>query len=309
MTKVRKVRHPLGLELYRMESDHLVLDIAPQAGGRAVSLVDRVSGYEYLWRNERLKLEQRAPGDAYDPNFFGGIDELLPNDIPEAPAGASWPDHGELWTLPLQVAVEGPTLVLSGKLPITGLDYQRRITLDEDTTVVRMDYLIANPTLKPIDFLWKLHAALRISPGDHVECPARTAQVVDPAWSRFADTKPFAWPTIAGTDASIAPQPGSSVDFFYLYDLPAGWVRMVDAARTREFCYHFDTKAMPYVWYFASFGGFDGHYTAILEPCTTMPISVTEAARTKTCSRLLPQQELRTQVRIYAGRLRNRDRL
>jgi hypothetical protein len=38
---------------------------------------------------------------------------------------------------------------------------------------------------------------------------------------------------------------------------------------------------------FASYGGLDGHYTAVLEPCTAMPVSVNEAARLNQCSCLM----------------------
>jgi hypothetical protein len=68
-----------------------------------------------------------------------------------------------------------------------------------------------------------------------------------------------------------------------------------------EFTYAFDRTVFPYTWMFASYGGFDGHYTVILEPCTAMPISVNDAAARKQCSRLEPSQTLETSVTIYAG--------
>jgi hypothetical protein len=40
---------------------------------------------------------------------------------------------------------------------------------------------------------------------------------------------------------------------------------------------------------------------AILEPCTTMPLSVSEAAALGQCSVLESGEELSTQVEIYAG--------
>jgi len=44
-------------------------------------------------------------------------------------------------------------------------------------------------------------------------------------------------------------------------------------------------------------------YTVILEPCTTRPISVNEAAAHGWCSRLAPGAALTTQVTVRAGRL------
>ena len=67
-------------------------------------------------------------------------------------------------------------------------------------------------------------------------------------------------------------------------------------AEHREFSYHFNTNIFPYAWLFASYGGFDDHYTVILEPCTAMPISVRDAARkanARSCSRANPY------IRVY----------
>jgi hypothetical protein len=91
------------------------------------------------------------------------------------------------------------------------------------------------------------------------------------------------------------------MDFFYLYQLTAGRAAWRRPARGLTFAYEFDTSIFPFVWLFASYGGFDSHYTAILEPCTAMPISVSEAAAKCQCSVLGPGQTLRTNVTIYAG--------
>jgi hypothetical protein len=91
------------------------------------------------------------------------------------------------------------------------------------------------------------------------------------------------------------------VDFLFLYDLDVGEIGWKSASRGLEFSYHFDVNVFPYAWYFASYGGFDGHYTAILEPCTTMPLSVNEAAKLGQCSVLEAGERIETRVTIYAG--------
>jgi hypothetical protein len=57
--------------------------------------------------------------------------------------------------------------------------------------------------------------------------------------------------------------------------------------------------------YFASYGGFDGHYTAVLEPSTAMPVSVNEAMALNQCSFLEAGNFLATRISIYAGPLRS----
>ena len=94
-----------------------------------------------------------------------------------------------------------------------------------------------------------------------------------------------------------------TVDFFYLFDLREGRMAWRRPQEGLEFAYHFDTRVFPYAWLFASYGGFLGHYTVVLEPCAAMPISVNEAARKSQCSVLQPGETLETRVSIRAARL------
>ncbi len=288
--------------IVRLESAWLRVDVAPGVGGRVVSLVDRTSGHEFLWRNRDLRLTRLAAGSEYDPHFFGGIDELLPNDVPETLDGVACPDHGELWTLPLAHRWNGPELQLEGVLPRSGIRYERRMRLRADEPFLDLDYRLTNLSAEPRHFLWKLHAALAVEPGDRVDCPADLAQVVDPACSRFANLAPFRWPQIEGSDASVIPRAGPTMDFFYLSALREGWMTWRRPRTGLEFSYHFDRRVFPFAWLFSSQGGFLGHMTAVLEPCTTMPISVNEAARLNQCAVLRPGESLATRVSIRAGR-------
>jgi len=288
-----------GTRLVRIESAHLLADISPSVGGRIVSLIEKSTGHEFLWRNPALPLRAMPPGTEYDPNFFGGIDELLPNDIPEQIDGVDCPDHGELWTTPLDCKRVGDKLNLLGTLPHTGLIYEKELALRAGSPHMDIRYRITNPTGRRKNFLWKLHAALAVNPGDVIDCPARKGLVVDPAWSRFSRLEPFDWPNVEGRAANIIPEPENSCDFFYLSGLESGRMAWRRPDEGFEFSYEFDTAVFPYAWLFASYGGFDGHFTAILEPCTAMPISVNEAARQSQCSALEPGQSLETTVTIH----------
>jgi hypothetical protein len=284
-----------------MENEWVQVDIAPQLGGKIVSVYNKPLKYEFLWKNAGLPLQVYPAGSEYDPHFYGGIDELLPNDIPETIDGIAYPDHGELWTSSLESIILENAVVLKNTLPLSGLYYEKILRLDESGPYVHTTYTLRNDTAVRRHFLWKLHAALSIQAGDYIECPASTAQVVDPQYSRFTDTTPFRWPIIENTDATIIPAPNGTMDFFYIFGLQQGRMQWISHDRTRQFTYLFDTKVFPYAWYFASYGGFLGHYTAILEPCTTMSININEAINQQQCTVLNPGESMQTSVTIYAG--------
>jgi hypothetical protein len=290
-----------GTPVVRLESARLRVDVAPTVGGRVVSLVEKAGGHEFLWRNQQLKLAPQPIGAEYDPNFYGGIDELLPNDIPETINHIDCPDHGELWTIPLAWQMNGHELILEGKLPRFGLTYERRMSLRPDTPQLDFTYRISNPTHQTRQFLWKLHAALAVQPGDQIVCPARSAQVVDLPWSRYKTLAPFAWPKIEGHSADVIPAADGTMDFFYLFDLRSGELGWRRPSQGLQLTYQFDVKVFQYAWLFASYGGFNGHYTVILEPCTAMPISVNSAAAKNQCSQLGPGGTIETKVSLFAG--------
>lgn len=296
-------RNSDSLVLIRLDSPFLSVKVAPALGGRIASLVDKSSGRELLWRNKALKLQALPANSAYDPNFYGGIDELLPNDLPETFCGVACPDHGELWTLPLNAHVWENRLRLHGVLPRFGLEYMREMWLSNECACLEFAYRITNRAGQPREFLWKLHAAVAVEPGDTIECPAAHARVVDPAWSRRKSLTPFAWPTADGRAVNVVPQPDGTVDFFYLYDLSEGRMSLRSSTRGIELAYEFDPTMFRCCWLFASYGGFDGHYTVILEPCTTMPISVNDAVRDGFCSRLAPAETLETRVLLRVSHI------
>ncbi len=96
-----------NLTAYIIQNDHLRVTIFPALGGKITSVFNKKINNEFLWTNASLTLQSHTAGADYDSNFFGGIDELLPNDIPENIDGISYPDHGELWTTPLEWEVTG----------------------------------------------------------------------------------------------------------------------------------------------------------------------------------------------------------
>lgn len=290
-----------GLTILTLENDLLRVALAPALGGKFTSVYNKSLNKEFLWHNQSLPLEKLEPGADYDSNFRGGIDELLPNDIPEKVDGIDYPDHGELWTTALGHVADARSVTLSGILPKSRLFYQKTISLEKDVPQVKTDYIIRNLSGSTRHFLWKLHAALQIAAGDRLETPATTGRIVYPGSSRFRVAGEFRWLEIEGVDAAIVPPKDQTMDFFYLYHSPEGSMKMISGKGKHCFAYQYDQAVFPYQWYFASYGQFRDHYTAILEPASAMPVSVNEAASLGQCSVLEPGEEINTSVTLYAG--------
>jgi len=290
-----------NVQILTLENNCLKCAVAPALGGKIISVYNKKLQKEFLWKNENLSLTQLKQGADYDTNFYGGIDELIPNDIPENINGIAYPDHGELWTTLLDYEIKEERLMLSGTLSLSKLFYQKIVELDDASSSIKLSYTIKNTSNEVRHFLWKLHAALQINEGDKLITSAKKGKVADKEYSRFSTLDAFVWSMIEGTDASVVPTKNNTMDFFYLYDTTKGEMELSSGNGSRVFRYSYDKNVFPYQWYFASYGKFSDHYTAILEPCTTMPISVNDAMKLNQCSVLKPNEELNTVVKIYAG--------
>jgi hypothetical protein len=293
--------HINEVEIFTGENDHIKFEIVPSAGGKILSIYNKDIHKEFLWRNKNLLLETYQHGADYDANFLGGIDELIPNDIPETIDTIDYPDHGELWTTSLDYELFEDKISVFGKLKLSGLYYKKTVSLELNAPIIILEYTIKNETNYKRNFLWKLHAALVIAEGDKLITSAVKAKVVDLDYSRFMNLNEFEWPLIEETDASIIPLKNNSIDFFYLYDIHQSEMKLLSCKDNQLFSYTYDKKVFPYQWYFASYGGFLNHYTAILEPSTGMPMSVNEAKEFGQCMVLKPGDEINTTVHIYAG--------
>ena len=294
-----------NVEVLTGENDHIKFVIAPATGGKILSVYNKLLQKEFLWSNKNLLFETHQSGADYDINFWGGIDELIPNDIRENIDGNEYPDHGELWTTPLEYDLSHDKISVFGKLKLSELYYKKTVSLKANSPEIILEYTIRNESNATRHFMWKLHAALAIREGDKMVSSARKAKVVYPELSKYKDFNEFHWPLIDDCDASLVPPNNNTLDFFYLYDIPRSEMQLISGKGNHLFSYNYDKKVFPFQWYFASYGKFLNHYTAILEPSTSLPVSVNEAKAIGQCTVLESDQEINTMVTIYAGKNKN----
>ncbi len=83
-------------------------------------------------------------------------------------------------------------------LELSGLSYQKKFSLDKNAPQINLDYTICNHSGFERNFLWKLHAALKIEEGDQLITSAKKAKAVDPDYSRFKNMNEFNWAMIEG---------------------------------------------------------------------------------------------------------------
>lgn len=300
-----------GFRAIVLENRHLRAVVLPELGAKLWSLVDKAADREVLWHHPRVPPRPAHFGATYDDWFCGGWDELFPNDAPATVGGDSYPDHGELWAMPFAWEVNAAdgavTLRMWRSGVVTNTSIEKRITLRADEPMLRFGYRIGNGGPAPLDFLWKLHPALRISPAARIDLPAGRVEV-DPGFRDRLAVEAFRWP-YADTPGGrvdvrqVPPREAARCDFYYAVELSAGWCALTDTTTRTGFGLSFDPSVFRSVWVFGAYGGWRGLYTTILEPCTGYPYRLEDAIARGTASRLAPGATLETEVLavLYRG--------
>jgi len=280
----------------------------PELGGKLWSLIDKKADREVLWHNPRTPPRPAAYGAAYDDWFCGGWDELFPNDAPTNISGEPYPDHGEWWSMPFDWDIDqtgtSAVLTLRRRGVVTDTTIQKTFTFTADSPTFSIAYQLHNHQHQPLDYLWKLHPALAITPQSRIDMPATACLIDDGFRSRLgADVASFTWPfaqTASGTVdmRTIPPITAQNCDFYYGTGLSAGWCALTDGATNSGFGLSFDPTVFRSVWVFGAYGGWRNHYTTILEPCTGYPYRLEDAIAQGSASRIGGKSVLETTLHV-----------
>ncbi|MDT5081706.1 MAG: hypothetical protein QOJ80_6343 [Mycobacterium sp.] len=269
-----------GLQAVILSNRYLRVVVLPELGGKVWQVTDLRNGRDLLWHNPRATAHRVEIGSTYDDVFFGGWDELFPNDEPEQLAGEPYPDHGELWTAAWDWRLDDQhRLTLSTRTPISACHFTKTITLVDNEPHLDIAWRIHNQGLEELPYLWKQHVAVPTDEPATLTMGARTVYLED--FGRPRAGRPgteYAWPYLLQDGVRhdmrpTLPRETRAAEFQYATELDAGWCA-VTYADGSGIGLAFDPEVFPSCWTFASHGGWRAHEVLILEPCTGYPSSV-----------------------------------
>ena len=315
MLRTTKIDHLLCLEV---ESARHKLAILPELGAKVISLVDKQSGHEHLWRHPLRPFRRAAYADAYDRYDLSGWDECFPTIsevvYPEEPwKGILVPDHGELWSLPWQWDYQDDTLRMWTQSVRFAYRFERTFRLSDAGPIV-IDYRVSNPTPFPFKALWSMHPFLKVTPASRVLLPAGVRVRVELSHNEriggFLSEHP--WPVTQdrhgqAVDLSLMGTPDEpTLEKLFTTPLPAGWAALYDEEQEDFLAFTFDPQLTPFVGICQIRGGWPpdapDSRTTILEPCNGWPDRL-DLAMTRAAGVVIPAEgERRWSVMLHLGR-------
>jgi hypothetical protein len=197
-----------------------------------------------------------------------------------------------------------PTVTLMADSRIVRTHCVKEFRLLKDGVTLSVTYRIRSEEARPFHFLFKQHLPIAIAPGCRLLLPGGRVEPVDPRFSTLLPSgEAFDWPHAyhAGSVVDLRQIPLASrkvQDFVYVRDLTAAWCSIEDSVADATIRMDYDSKVLPFVWLFLTYGGWRDLYTVVLEPCSNMPKDLTDAVRAGQSALLLPGHEFVTTVSV-----------
>jgi galactose mutarotase-like enzyme len=286
-----------------LSSRELTVVVLPEAGARIYSIRHRSLGRELLWQNPGVPPARVPGGRSYDDNWCGGWDDVLPNDEPASVLGLTLPDHGEMWSAVFDVKAQARDHVrLRAQCRTAGFDVEKAIWVEDEA--IRIRYSVENRSGRAMPFMWKLHPAVRLAPGDRIYIPARRFRLEPASLGSLVDAGMSGiWPLVQTpnrtVDLSCVPPPEAQELFFvYALDLVQGACGVYRPSDRSLCVWSFPKHLFTACMLFASYGGWQGHYVAVLEPTTAWPFRLEEAIAAGTYSSLATGARLEAEIRF-----------
>lgn len=283
--------------LYVLASDALRVTAVPSLGGRLTEITDLSANRQWLWRNPRVPFGAVAPDSEYDEVWQGGFEELFPNDGPVVVNDRSYPDHGELWSIPWEVVeTSEKSITMSTVGRITGVRVAK--SLQVEGAQLRVGYSLEHPGDEAMPYLFKLHPALAIDENCRIDLPGGSVEKVARGFGNIlTSAQPQDWPTDVNLDQCRSPATALN-EFVYVSELPEGWCGVTDTALGSSLRIEFPLGFFPYCWLFMTYGGWREHSVVVLEPCTNYPKDLHEALERGTSAILPARSRVSCDVQI-----------
>ncbi len=270
-----------GRPAYRVVTAALEAVFLPEDGGKLVSVTSRRDGFEFLCRNPAPDYAHLAYDGSYIASECASWDDMFPTIDPYTPAageyaGVTYPDHGEVCRLPMEVAEEGDALTFSCASRIFRITYQKAIR-PEDDGALALTYTIENHGREDFPYIWAAHCMLKGADDLVVHTPyAADAPVAYMFGPDGRETLP--------RDRLIGYTPGTGAAYKFYYTEPTdgGFLRgeYTASGHAFEMDYREGAAAIPYVGLWINNGKFKDYYNFALE-CATAPYDAPDKAMDK----------------------------
>lgn len=269
-----------GLVVWTGESEKMKIQLIPDLGSKIISLYDKETGREWLFRRGGA-LGNQGYGSCFAHGDNSGWDEMFPTinscTYPQYPwKNTAVPDHGEVWALPWKTRCHQHVLQCS----VTGIRFP--YTFEKTYRFVskrkiKIEYKVTNQTPFSFSFLWAAHPLFDIINPMRIVMPEDVNQIAisfshKERLGRFGNI--HEWPNAQWNHECIRldridPVKRDIAEKFYVNrKVSKGWASLVDEATGERVTLRFPEEKVPYLAVWINQAGINADRNVALEPST-----------------------------------------
>lgn len=292
-----------------LESELVRVVTVPDLGAKIVSLFDKAHQHEWLVPPMR-PLTQTIYGADFVSQDMSGWDEMMPTIVACVYQGHRLPDHGEVWSIPWQVAQTSGEIVLS----VLGVALPYRLT--RNTALVAADclevrYSLVNRAEIAFPYLWAAHPQFCADDQTRLALPEEVTQMVnviddDPAWGqagRFVE-----WPEAVDRDGQPwhldrvrSAEHHTCRKFYVPPEQPVSWAALFQEEKRCQLRLEWSPLELPYLGLWVDEGSYNSLPVAAFEPSNAYYDSLVRSVENGRVSILEPGKERSWKLRIKLG--------
>lgn len=309
----------------KLETDNFSIVVAPELGGKIISLVNKATGREFLSRTN-IPHRMRTYADRFENYERDGADECFPT-VEDCPypafpwEGVPVPDHGEVWTLPWQYEVKQGRLqmwVKGVRLPYV---FQRDLRFETlargEKPYIRFSYTVRNESPFEMPFVYAFHPLFKVETRARILMPSGTDVVsymstedrLGPPMTRHT------WPKVtdvtldkAYNRSSIRSSRTKEAEKIFSTRLEQGRCALVYP--NGEFIgFLFPAKKLPHLGLWINEGGWNNLHHAALEPSTSQVDRLDTAWGLKACGVVPANGQYEWDISLILGEGEERQKL
>lgn len=263
-----------------LENSQIRAVLLPAWGAKTASLVHKGLGIETLWQNPAAAFKRSGYGEPYGDGEFAGFDEMFPTIsrcfYEAAPwAGVEAPDHGEVWTIPWETAIEGDSATLSVGGTRFPYRLQKTVSLQGERLIAR--YAATNLSSFPLDFIWAAHPLFNATEGMRFLVPSGMRKIVNavpgPTLGGYGERMDFPVARRAdGKEVRLDRVPARNTvgyqKYWFAEKVTEGWCMIRDDKSALTVGMAFPREKVPYLGMWLNEGGYAGQFNIAPEPAT-----------------------------------------
>lgn len=254
-----------------LENDLLRVTVYPNRGGKTGSIYLKGKQFELLEQPRGGVYPPVKPGMPFHESDASGFDDVYPSmgaETAEIQGNLmEMPDHGQIWTAPMQARLENGVLSLAYACDSLPYHYEKKIYLVENR--VCYEYCIHNLSDQPLPGVWVCHCLMRYEEGQTFEFPqdVRIARNLIPG-TALGEANQAHDVFNSEYDFSKPPKDNSAIKFYFENPVVDGFCAVNYKVGGARAVMHFDSEKLPYLGFWMTTGAYRGDKNFAFEPAS-----------------------------------------